>query len=90
MPPSNNSHDPKTDHTSMRILITLAIICVIAVIGACGGFKAQNVPPVKIQSIDGCDLYFTVHEGTDVYFARCKTLVATSVGNQYVVTPPKL
>ena len=74
----------------MRILITRAIICVIAVIGACGGFKAQNVPPVKIQSIDGCDLYFTVHEGTDVYFARCKTLVATSVGNQYVVTQPKL
>jgi hypothetical protein len=85
---SDHSHNPKTDYTSVRILIAIAVLCVIAVIGACGGFKPQNVPPVKIQSIEGCDLYFTVHNGTDVYFANCKAtgLVATSVEGSYVVT----
>lgn len=87
----SNSHDPKTDHFSMKVLIGLAVLCGIALLGSCGAFGPADKEPVKVSSFDGCDLYEFTKHGKVGYIARCPTdgmVATTDADGNVVVTIP--
>lgn len=71
----NNSHDPKTDHRSLGILVIIVLFGIAGVIALMIGdtTKPASVDPYKYAEVDGCSVYrFDDEEGPN-YFANCPT-----------------
>lgn len=82
----NTSHDPKTDHRSLVILVGLAALSFVSILGAFGVFSDESVktadevaarynPHMEFE-YDGCTVYSFIAEEKFLvhkigYFARC-------------------
>lgn len=85
----SNSHDPKTDHRSIIILVSLALAVVIAIAGGTA-LRSKSEEPTKLYSVDGCDLYRFVDKRETGHFVRCDNgKASTSVKGKHIVTEPK-
>ena len=86
----HNSHDPKTDHRSLQILVGMAVIIVTAIgLSAYDNGKRDTKPnPSLYMSFDGCKVYRFEDENGHNYFARCpageKVSVTDSHGNHVI------
>lgn len=87
----NNTHDPKTDHNSIWVLVFIFILVVFCSMGALGAFDKPDSGLVKIESFGKCDLYEFRRHGRINYVARCndgsKVATTDSNGNVVVTIP---
>lgn len=69
MTPST-SHDPKTDHRSLYILIGIAII---GMVGICAAVAPSGKPKdfEKVAEVDGCTVFQFEKSGDTHFFVRC-------------------
>ena len=90
MSTQSTSHDPKSDHRSLAILAFFGGGIFIAVLGLSGAFGQGNSAPVKLYTVDGCDLYRFVEDGEKNFFARCANgkVATTDADGKYIVTNP--
>lgn len=90
-PNPKTSHDPRTDHRSLCIVLGMSVLTVIAVCGAAGMFdnmsKLHTATPYAV--IDGCTVYRFDDEKGANYFAKCgngKVSTTSADGKKYITT----
>lgn len=87
---ASNSHDPKTDHRSLVILVIAALAGLIGLAVWAGAFEPTSEEPTFLYSADGCDVYRFVDESETGHFVRCANgKASTSVKGKHVITEPK-
>lgn len=89
----SNSHDPKTDHRSLLVLVGVAVTVLVCITGAFYfPVKAKTAPkPEPYTSIDGCTVYRFNDEDGKNYFARCPNgkVSTTDSNGRSIITEPK-
>lgn len=76
--------------TTVTIFLIVAMAVAIGFAGHFGAFAPVSVKPVKIHTVDGCDVYRLVDESETVHFVRCTNgKSSTSVNDKHVITELK-
>lgn len=84
----HDSHDPKTDHRSLQIIVGGVAIFLVAAFLASYNRGKVDPDPTLYMTFDGCNVYRFEDEDGHNYFARCaageKVAVTDARGNHVI------